>query len=94
VSEFEGVLAGVFEENVTLREEIFHTLAGDGILARGPSSSRSGDTPGGWAPWVVVWWEGDREVNGSHQDIRISPAETYCAAYTGSTKMKLFSGVI
>jgi len=28
------------------------------------------------------------------RNARTSPAETYCAAYTGSTKMKLFSGVI
>ncbi len=34
------------EENVTLYEEIFHDLTGDGFFARRPSSSRSGDALG------------------------------------------------
>ena len=34
------------EKNVALYEEIFHALAGDGVLARRPSSSRSEGVPG------------------------------------------------
>jgi hypothetical protein len=35
------------EKNAALYEEIFHTLAGNGVLAKKPTSSRSEDALGG-----------------------------------------------